>query len=1061
MQQQQQPQDPLVRIKTIMYTRRPRILEFLQDFDKLRRGFVSVDQFFRALESMGLTFTDNERYYLEQKYATATYPREIRYQDVVEELETPILDPSLAPRGSLAGTTAVYSTLVVPDLELDHLTPEEDHQCRELLKQLRYWVHCRPIIGKLFYEDFDVHKTGLITANQFMRGTSNMWEALIRRFPTKEQLELLAKAFRAKRLAEFPAITQTEAEDVRKEFSDSHRSVEAICDYRIFVSAINADEGDLMMEAKTTSRPFDKGFAGYFDSTGRPEFVGSTGLKRVLDAWLKLRPDFKTFLMARDTMNRGTLPYRDFCSAIASALTDSGRSRVDFVDIEEAGRQFLVSDPLNTSDPEGLPVNYRAFLAAVQNATLEAPPNSTMSEAINTFVSNAGHHFDKKNTANLPLPREKTFSFNSKPIDYNLIKKLQTYLHAHPAPLLQQFSVFDKRHTGVITSHQFKQALSGIVFITPEGQTPSCIPADTKIRTSPFVRKNNGLTDVELEKLTEMFASSTVSGRGTVEQPPNAPAVLAKGGLYVNYNNFIDFISNRCDDIIPDREVVKQPHDTSDYLIPHPDDVVYKIANSLQVRNLKIADFLALGEFGDALRPKSIVGCINLRNIQRSLSYSLDITLTDAEMLSLGYAFPNPVDETKTLAYMYPLSLVEHDSINPSTQAIYNGPYPSRILRNNLNLDRITNSIDHAEICTGGLVTNIQKAFDAWRPTRMTGTSYKVRLNLDSTARTDPAAVNDMFNNVSASNKQYDNIGDCSEFKNLNDNERVTIKGQWFSIGDLKRFSSQVKNGELDLQTTCQGKMSFSQAVSSVTSDDRERLFMLVQRASPIILSVYIDFHQRAARPLDAFREFDKLRSGFVSKDNFARAFVIANMEKITDAYPLSFKFLMELYTCVDSSSIYLGMVDYAFFLRDLSLPPDSSIFLSPEETLELKRLKYGEQERPKREDYMTVKREFANAANKAKYDASLQGILEQIGEVCRNYRPQVRSYFINFDKGRTGICEMSKLGSALTFMHADLNQSQVATLQEHYKTERVGFTSGFRWRDFVVDLEGVLQYRL
>lgn len=74
---------------------------------------MSVDQFFRALESMGLIFTDSERYYLEQKYATATYPREICYQDVVDELETPLLDPSLAPKGSLAGTTAVYSTLVV------------------------------------------------------------------------------------------------------------------------------------------------------------------------------------------------------------------------------------------------------------------------------------------------------------------------------------------------------------------------------------------------------------------------------------------------------------------------------------------------------------------------------------------------------------------------------------------------------------------------------------------------------------------------------------------------------------------------------------------------------------------------------------------------------------------------------------------------------------------------------------------------------------------------------------------------------------------------------------
>lgn len=1050
--------DRLVRVKTLLQTRRPRVLGALRDFDRLRRGCVSVDQFFRAFEAMGITFTADERYALEERYATATSPREIPYEAALAELEAPDLDPALAAPGTRTGTTSVYSMLVVPNVELSGLSPEEEARCKEVLDQLRTWVRHRPIIGRLFYEDFDAQHSGLITANQFMRGTSNMWEALIRRFPSKETLDLLAKAFRAKRVVEFLSSATEEPPEVRAELSDSRKIVDNMCDYRVFVAAIGADKGDDVLSDVKKQAPPDVTFGRFFDSDKRPSIPEHTGLERIIALHQRSRPDFKTFLQARDTRRQETLPLRDFCAAISSAIPDPGRAGVDYDDIMEVGKLFLRPDPLNTSDYEGLPVDYRAFLRALQEATLTASSNSTMRDAVFKYIQDSKENARVENTANLPPPTQREFQFNTLPIDFAIIRKLQDYLNAHPAPLLQCFAAFDKRHTGRITTQQFKQALSGIVGIVTAARTPSTLLKDAKIRTAPFIRANNGLTDEELEKLACMFATETVSGRGTVQQPPVAPDVLARSGLFVNYYDFVEFISSRYDGILPDTVKPRHPHDTADYLIPHPSEVLHRIVNFLHLRNLKLADFLTLSEFGNATHARSVVGCIGLRNVQRQLSYSLEINLTDPELLALGYMFSNPVDPNKQLSHNLPLSGIVHDTINPRTRTEYSIPYPSRIPRAQLDKDLITRALDHSEVCVQALADAISNAYAEWKPGRMTGTSYKIRPDLDVDSKhTNPAAANDLFNNVSMSNKQYDNIGTGKEFACLNPEELVSLKGGWYRIGDLQHYSELALSGALDMQVTCQGKTSFGQAVAELTSEEKERNFIMVQRAAPIILSLYIDFHQRAARPLDAFREFDRARSGFVSKDNFARAFVIASMERLTDAYPLAFKYMTDLYTCTDEASRFNGMVDYAFFLRDLTLPPDSSIFLSPEELIELKRLKYGEQPVQKKPDYISVQTEFAEATSKAAYDASHRGVLEELANVWRKYRPRLRDYFLDFDRGRLGICEMSKLGSALTFMHADLNQAQVATLQKVYGTTRTGFTSGFRWTDFVTDLEAIV----
>lgn len=47
----------LDRVKTVMQTKKPRVMEFFRDYDKLRHGRVTPAQFFRAFGAANIHFT--------------------------------------------------------------------------------------------------------------------------------------------------------------------------------------------------------------------------------------------------------------------------------------------------------------------------------------------------------------------------------------------------------------------------------------------------------------------------------------------------------------------------------------------------------------------------------------------------------------------------------------------------------------------------------------------------------------------------------------------------------------------------------------------------------------------------------------------------------------------------------------------------------------------------------------------------------------------------------------------------------------------------------------------
>ena len=135
--------ESLDRLKTIIQEKRPRVLEFIQDYDKLRHGKITAEQFFRAYEAAGISFTADERAAVVKRW-TVQCPNGtfIDYLPAVKELETPVVDPlKAASAGSLAGATASFNE------QKEIASPEVN----QLIQKLKRGCQSRPIVGKLFF----------------------------------------------------------------------------------------------------------------------------------------------------------------------------------------------------------------------------------------------------------------------------------------------------------------------------------------------------------------------------------------------------------------------------------------------------------------------------------------------------------------------------------------------------------------------------------------------------------------------------------------------------------------------------------------------------------------------------------------------------------------------------------------------------------------------------------------------------------------------------------------------------------------------------------------------
>jgi len=160
------------KIKAIAVMKRVRITEFFYDFDKLRKGAVTKDQFRRIISMLGFELTDPEYTALENKYSDKD--GHMSYTTFCTEI-----DSVFTVKGLDKHPTQPVKQLSVEDslkarrkrMQLDEASQK---QLFEILNVAQKLVLTQRFHMKPFFQAFDTTQCGYVTKTQFTRVLSQV-----------------------------------------------------------------------------------------------------------------------------------------------------------------------------------------------------------------------------------------------------------------------------------------------------------------------------------------------------------------------------------------------------------------------------------------------------------------------------------------------------------------------------------------------------------------------------------------------------------------------------------------------------------------------------------------------------------------------------------------------------------------------------------------------------------------------------------------------------------------------------------------------------------------------
>lgn len=154
-------------LRILAQTKRIRVNEFFQDYDKLRSGFVTAPQFFRCLwQTLSVKLSEEEESALCMKYGLMQDGK-INYKKFCQAIELHF-DPK----------NIHQSPEVQERVPLEYLgtlrskrpmTVDAEARLVEILRRMQQYYNVRGINLRTQYEDFDKHHKGVITESQFYR----------------------------------------------------------------------------------------------------------------------------------------------------------------------------------------------------------------------------------------------------------------------------------------------------------------------------------------------------------------------------------------------------------------------------------------------------------------------------------------------------------------------------------------------------------------------------------------------------------------------------------------------------------------------------------------------------------------------------------------------------------------------------------------------------------------------------------------------------------------------------------------------------------------------------
>jgi Ca2+-binding EF-hand superfamily protein len=161
------PNDVEDRIQNQVVIKRLRIGEFFRDYDKLRKGKVTPNQFTSVLCMLNFNLTDDEYDHLIEKYKTDD--NMVKYSDFVENIDSAFTIKGIDKAPSVKVGTIDTNTMLQKSKKLLEFDEDEQTAMQEIMDAYRQVVATRRLNLKPMFQDFDRTKCGHITKTQFVR----------------------------------------------------------------------------------------------------------------------------------------------------------------------------------------------------------------------------------------------------------------------------------------------------------------------------------------------------------------------------------------------------------------------------------------------------------------------------------------------------------------------------------------------------------------------------------------------------------------------------------------------------------------------------------------------------------------------------------------------------------------------------------------------------------------------------------------------------------------------------------------------------------------------------
>lgn len=164
----------MARIRHIVLTNRLRVIEFFQDFDPLRSGYISKTQFKRALATMGLSklgsqdLTEAQYQMLAKYYESSSSSDKVCWKQFHDDIENVFTQPGLekAPTYQVP-QSEVFRVPKPGTVNWEGASQDHLNLVAETMNRLQQKVNQRRILCKPCFQDFDRHNNGHVTKTQF------------------------------------------------------------------------------------------------------------------------------------------------------------------------------------------------------------------------------------------------------------------------------------------------------------------------------------------------------------------------------------------------------------------------------------------------------------------------------------------------------------------------------------------------------------------------------------------------------------------------------------------------------------------------------------------------------------------------------------------------------------------------------------------------------------------------------------------------------------------------------------------------------------------------------